>query len=194
MAALAKGYVFVTVGTTSFDDLIQAVDTEQMAEALASKGYEGLVLQIGRGKYLPRVLVPSGYSSTNPRGFETEYFEFADSLGDFISKAALVISHAGSGSIFESLRASRPLVVVVNEKLMDNHQAELADELSQMKYCVSARPSDLLEKIKAFNPDALLPYTAGDPKKLAQGIDEFLGVPETVTTMPDGNVGKCEIQ
>ena len=29
---------------------------------------------------------------------------------------------AGAGSIFEALRAARPLLVVVNTALMDNHQ------------------------------------------------------------------------
>ena len=35
----------------------------------------------------------------------------------------------GSGSIFEALRLRRPLVVVPNPALMDNHQAELADKV-----------------------------------------------------------------
>lgn len=35
----------------------------------------------------------------------------------------------GSGSIFEALRLRRPLVVVPNPLLMDNHQVELADKV-----------------------------------------------------------------
>jgi UDP-N-acetylglucosamine transferase subunit ALG13 len=34
-----------------------------------------------------------------------------------------VVSHAGAGSVFEALGGRRPLLVVVNETLMDNHQA-----------------------------------------------------------------------
>jgi beta-1,4-N-acetylglucosaminyltransferase len=58
-------------------------------------------------------------------------------LGDAIKKAALVISHAGSGSIFESLSAGCPLIVVPNPLLMDNHQVELAEQLAAMKHLVS---------------------------------------------------------
>ena len=44
----------------------------------------------------------------------------------------------GSGSILETLKAKKPLIVVVNEKLMDNHQFELAEafqKLNNLYYC-----------------------------------------------------------
>jgi len=72
------------------------------------------------------------------------YFRFAPDLDELVRAAALVISHAGAslppllfsrvhrslasllrtgaGSIFEALRAAKPLLVVVNTALMDNHQ------------------------------------------------------------------------
>ncbi len=40
----------------------------------------------------------------------------------------------GSGSILTVLRAPRPLLVVPNTSLMDNHQAELADALGREGY------------------------------------------------------------
>ena len=42
----------------------------------------------------------------------------------------------GSGSILESLRLHKPLIVVVNENLMDNHQVELAIELQNKGFLV----------------------------------------------------------
>jgi hypothetical protein len=44
--------------------------------------------------------------------------------------------HAGSGSIFETLTARKPLIVVPNPLLMDNHQAELGDHLAAMNALV----------------------------------------------------------
>lgn len=44
----------------------------------------------------------------------------------------------GAGSILETLKLKKPLIVVVNEKLMDNHQIELAEAFHQMNnlyYC-----------------------------------------------------------
>lgn len=43
---------------------------------------------------------------------------------------------AGSGSIFETLTAQRPLIVVPNPLLMDNHQVELGDQLQSMGHLV----------------------------------------------------------
>ena len=43
---------------------------------------------------------------------------------------------AGSGSILESLTLGKPLVVAINEQLMDNHQIELAHQLAQDNHLV----------------------------------------------------------
>lgn len=48
-----KRVVFVTVGTTSFDALVRAVDTQEVKEALFRKGYTDLLIQMGRGSYIP---------------------------------------------------------------------------------------------------------------------------------------------
>lgn len=48
------GHVFVTVGTTLFDALIQAVDTPAFKRNLLDKGYRDLVIQYGKGKIHPK--------------------------------------------------------------------------------------------------------------------------------------------
>jgi UDP-N-acetylglucosamine transferase subunit ALG13 len=45
--------VFVTVGTTSFDKLVAAVDSPTVKEALSRRGFSHLQIQIGCGTYLP---------------------------------------------------------------------------------------------------------------------------------------------
>lgn len=46
--------VFVTVGTTSFDALVSAVDTENFKKELYARGYTHLLIQMGRGSYIPQ--------------------------------------------------------------------------------------------------------------------------------------------
>lgn len=49
----SKRVVFVTVGTTLFDALVRAVDTQEVRQELYAKGYTHLLIQIGRGSYIP---------------------------------------------------------------------------------------------------------------------------------------------
>ncbi|XP_057873702.1 uncharacterized protein LOC131079691 isoform X2 [Cryptomeria japonica] len=161
--------VFVTVGTTSFDSLVKAVDSTQCKEALVSKGYTNLLIQLGRGTYFPTK------SSGEDGGLKVDYFTFLPNIAGFLQSAALVISHAGSGSIFETLRVNRPLIVVVNEALMDNHQSELAEELAERKFLYCARPETLAETIECMDLESLLPYPPSNPMAVVQSLNQFLG-------------------
>ncbi|PIA58077.1 hypothetical protein AQUCO_00500186v1 [Aquilegia coerulea] len=164
--------VFVTVGTTCFDALVEAVDTQEVKEELLKKGYTHLLIQMGRGSYFPKKSAGgSGCLAVN-------YFTFSSSIADNLKSASLVISHAGSGSIFETLRLGKPLIVVVNEDLMDNHQSELAEELAERKHLFCAYPQTLRSTIVIMNVDALLPYPPADAKPVAKLINRFLGFPD----------------
>jgi len=53
---------------------------------------------------------------------QVEHFDFAPGLCDRIAEAALIVSHAGAGSLFEALGAGKVVVAVPNALLMHNHQ------------------------------------------------------------------------
>eukprot|EP00898_Chlorokybus_atmophyticus_P004683 jgi/Chlat1/5215/Chrsp33S05186 len=179
------GYVFVTVGTTSFDALIRVVDAPEFAEALSLKGYRRLILQVGRGTYTPCMIAPKEEGKVaalnNLPDFEVEWFRFKPSLAKYFCDAALVISHAGSGSIFETLHAKRPLIVVVNDALMDNHQQELAGALAERKHLECTTCVDLLTTVEDLKVNRLLPYPVGDARAFAGILDKLLGFPAIST-------------
>ncbi|CAM6127062.1 unnamed protein product [Calypogeia fissa] len=164
-----KRKVFVTVGSTLFDALVKAVTTHECLQVLQRLGFSSLVIQLGKGTFLP----PKG--TGEEENVEVECFTSAPDLVEQIGTAALVISHAGSGSIFETLRAGRPLVVVVNNLLMDNHQSELAEELSERKFLFCATPETLVDTLQSMDLKSLAPYPASDPSKLVKSLDQFLG-------------------
>ncbi|KAL3819501.1 hypothetical protein ACJIZ3_005406 [Penstemon smallii] len=166
----SKKIVFVTVGTTSFDSLVKAVDTREVRQALFEKGYTHLLIQMGRGSY-----VPNKYSGEPGNSLSVDYFTFSSSIAEFLKSASLVISHAGSGSIFETLRLQKPLIVVVNEDLMDNHQSELAEELADRKHLFCARPQMLYETISVMDLASLIVYQPGNATPVAKFIDKFIG-------------------
>ena len=86
---------------------------------------------------MPHNLVKEGADEgVTGRGLEVQFFQYAPSLRTNMLEAVLVISHAGSGSIFEALSCGRPLIVVPNPGLMDNHQAELGEHLASLQHLV----------------------------------------------------------
>ncbi|KAI8470239.1 MAG: glycosyl transferase [Monoraphidium minutum] len=167
--------VLVTVGTTKFEALIRAVDTQAFSDALVSKGYSRLVIQKGAGSYAPQLLLPPGAASGAFGGLEVECFDFAPSLAQHVADAALVISHAGSGSIFEALTAGKALVVVPNPLLMDNHQAELGRHLAATGVLACAAPDELAGAVLSLDPASLKPYERGDALGITAAIDTLTG-------------------
>ncbi|CAO2622798.1 UDP-N-acetylglucosamine transferase subunit ALG13 homolog, partial [Lemmus lemmus] len=159
---------FVTVGTTSFDDLVASVAAPDSVEILKSLGYNQLVLQIGRG-----TVVPEPFTTES---FTLDVYRYKDSLTEDLQQADLVISHAGAGSCLESLEKGKPLVVVVNEKLMNNHQLELAKQLHKgghLFYCTCSMLPGLLQ---SMDLSTLKCYPPGQPEKFSAFLDKVVGL------------------
>ncbi|OBA21895.1 hypothetical protein METBIDRAFT_39112 [Metschnikowia bicuspidata var. bicuspidata NRRL YB-4993] len=74
-----------------------------------------------------------------------QVFGFSDDIGSYIRSADLVVSHAGTGSILDTLRLKKPLIVVTNESLMDNHQAEIAARFEKEKYLAKVSVLELAQ-------------------------------------------------
>ena len=142
--------MFITVGTTEFDQLVEVVDSKEFLELLRTNGYNDLRIQFGRGVYEPKVLINSF-----TQGIQLEIYRFKPTLDDDMKRADLIISHCGAGSILEAVKFEKDLVVVVNDTLQDNHQTELADAMSSEGYCISTTPLALLDVLRnKFNSQA----------------------------------------
>ncbi|KAM9274267.1 UDP-N-acetylglucosamine transferase subunit ALG13-like [Morus bassanus] len=159
--------VFVTVGTTSFDDLIATVCSPAALQVLQSRGYEKLVLQVGRGALKPELCSTSALA--------VEAFRFKESLAEDLWRADLVISHAGAGSCLETLEKGKPLVVVINEKLMNNHQLELAKQLHRDGHVLYCNCSTLVDTLQSMDLSTLKPFPPGQPEKFALFLDKVVG-------------------
>jgi beta-1,4-N-acetylglucosaminyltransferase len=123
--------VFVTVGTTKFDGLVKAVDDQNFQELLVRKGYKNLIIQLGNGTCHP---------SAKTDRLNVSWYTLKPSIAEDMKRSSLVISHGGSGCIRESLILHKPLVAVINDSLMDNHQTELVSQLAHDKHLIHSTP------------------------------------------------------
>lgn len=161
--------IFVTVGTTLFEALIEAVTTKQALDWMASNGYTHLVIQYGKGK-------PPTLPARQP--LKVESYSFKSSLEPDMKRADLIISHAGAGTVTEVLRLQKRMVVVINTILMHNHQTELANAMGKRKHLFVVNETADLANIETWN--ALqefvpVPNPPGDEHDFPRLLDSFFG-------------------
>jgi beta-1,4-N-acetylglucosaminyltransferase len=174
--------LFVTVGTTLFQDLMDAVTSPPALEWLLAHNYCRWILQYGTGT---KPIIPLQYLQNEQ--VHVEMYAFKPSLRDDMEQADLIVSHAGAGTVQELLQlisanASRKVAVavVINRRLMHNHQCELAHALGgrQHLYVVES-PSDLYtsstwDALQAFVP---VPSPGGDEYEFAHVLNDCMGIP-----------------
>ncbi|KAG4068230.1 hypothetical protein HA402_007750 [Bradysia odoriphaga] len=161
--------IFITVGTTQFDALIQTILTEEIIQSFHKFKCKKITMQIGQGKIDDQAV------QLLSKEFEIEVYALKPTILPDVKSADLVISHAGAGSCIEVLNAGKPLIVVVNEKLMDNHQLELAQKLSSDGYLFYCVPQTLATTLDGMDVTELKPYPKGNAKGFVKYLDEWMG-------------------
>lgn len=129
--------IFVTVGTTHFDDLIQAVD--QLVRVGEIR--EEVLAQIGQGQYVPS---------------HVKWIRYAKTLEPHFAEADLVICHGGVGSVFELLRMGKPFIAVANRALQHDHQSDFLRAMQARGWCTACYDLADLAKALARRPRSVL--------------------------------------
>lgn len=104
--------IFVTVGTTGFDSLLQKLDAIKRDDW-------NIIAQT---------------ADTSLKLNNLQHFSFCESLSEYSQDADLVICHAGAGSVFHFLENRVPILVVPNLERKDPHQLDLAMYLEREGY------------------------------------------------------------
>lgn len=177
--------VFVSVGTTKFPKLIDIITSKDIVETLIALQYNFVQIQTGKDfssiHIDPEINLSSKLTKQNDTTileFEgkitLKYNQYFENFEEQIEKSDLVISHAGAGTCLEVLSKKKPLIVVINEDLMDNHQIELAEELQKngyLFYCSCNTLKDVLKK----NFTQLKPYPEAKDFVFSQYLDKCMG-------------------
>ncbi|KAB0796749.1 hypothetical protein PPYR_10810 [Photinus pyralis] len=156
--------LFVTVGTTKFDKLLKTVTNEEILGILHKLGYNQIQLQVGNGSYV----------EVKHESIELSYNTYFEDFDNEIEKSDLVISHAGAGSCLQVLKKKKPLIVVINDDLMDNHQLELAQELERQGYLYYGTCSTL-NKLLLQDITKLAEYPTSNKTLFAKYINKCMG-------------------
>ena len=133
--------IFLPVGTwkEGYNRLLKAVD-----ELLCN------------GDITEEVIAQTGYSSYKPKNMTSIDFCSPDEFTNMISRSRIVISHAGMGTIIETVKQSKPIIVVPRKADLDevdnDHQFVTAKQFeSENKILVAYEVSDLPAKLKDAN-------------------------------------------
>lgn len=166
--------VFVTVGTTKFEKLIEAIDTVEVLSELKNSNVTHINCQIGHGQYEPFMKCGRGpmYEEVI-NGLTLSFFRHKPSISLDLEQADIIIGHAGVGTIIEAVRANKPVLVVVNADLMDNHQLEVAEAMSNNGFVNMCYPKTLIETLCSKDVFHLLTYPPRNPRGFADMLQEL---------------------
>ncbi|KAG9042546.1 N-acetylglucosaminyldiphosphodolichol N-acetylglucosaminyltransferase catalytic subunit alg13 [Tulasnella sp. UAMH 9824] len=178
MAPSSPKRALVTVGSTKFDALIQQVLTDVVLQTFCDNGFTDLVIQAGNS------VLPTSWTLVGEEirreiaGLTVTVWRFKASLIEDIERADLVVSHAGSGTILDTLRSGKRLIVVPNNTLLDNHQTELAKALHERGHLIAATVESLGEAIASSTTQPAVPFPPLDPTAFGRIVDEEMGFTE----------------
>lgn len=102
--------IFVTVGTTHFDQLIEAVDDWHALNLEVE-----VTCQIGSGKYIPKTC---------------DYIRFAKTLDSYIENSSIIVTHGGA-TVIDMIRRKKRFIACANTALSGDHQSVLLKTLSE---------------------------------------------------------------
>lgn len=135
--------IFVTVGTQPNGFFRCLKEVEKLIEQYNIT--EEVVAQIGNTEF-------------ETTKFKTIPFTGENEFKEYIKNASVVITHAGSGAIFNSIKAGKKIIAMARlhdfNEMADNHQTELIKKLSEGGYIIDGTYSlcEAWPKLDGFVP------------------------------------------
>ena len=178
-AAAARSCLVTTGATAPFPALIRAVLAPEFLDALAAHRIAALMLQAGATYSTADFAARLAAARESYPDLAIEAFDFHPTLGaDVVSRADVVVSHAGAGSVLDALRWGKRLVVVENTALMGGHQRELIEELGESGQCclVEGRLDELGAAVGRGLAGKCAVFPASGSAGLVAVLEEEMGI------------------
>ncbi|KAI8098936.1 glycosyl transferase [Halteromyces radiatus] len=163
--------LFVTVGSTGFDDLVNEATTSEFLSNIYALGFTSLLIQYGSSK---KVFLKN-MDNYKKDQVDIQGYDYKPFIDQDIQAADMVISHSGSGTILQALRMKKKLIVIVNDSLLDNHQAELAQAMAVKQYVIYGDIRDLSNTVKKATTQKLDIFPDPNPTLFASTLNKTMG-------------------
>lgn len=148
------------------------------------KGFERLLRQVDeeikKGNIKEKVVVQAGCTKYESPNMEIFDLIPADQFDDLVSKARLIITHAGAGSILSAVKKGKVVIAAPRLKKYgehtNDHQLQIVKEFADDGYILELRDfqklGKLLEKSKTFKPKKFVSNTPNMVKLISDYIEE----------------------
>ena len=155
--------IFVTLGSQKFQFNRMLVEIDRL---------------IDEGKIIDEVFAQIGASDYKPKNFEYKDFLTQDEFKDYMKKADLVITHAGTGAIVTALKNDKLVIAIPRlarfGEHVDDHQIQLIDEFKELNFIEPVYEIDqlgeALELVKKNKDNKYISNT----KTIINDIEKFI--------------------
>jgi len=126
------------------------------------------------------IIVQAGYTKYKSDNLQIFDFIDKDKLEDYQSKANLIITHGGVGSIISSLKKGKTVIAVPRLKEynehVNNHQKDIVESFSNNGYIIGINDikelEDAYKKSKDFKPKKYIPNNS----KIIKAVEDFINM------------------
>ena len=155
--------IFVTLGT-------QAKDFSRLMKMV-----EDLVREYG----IKDVIAQTGHTQYIPQNVKCIPFVPVDQYEEYVSKADVIIAHAGTGALFSSIKKGKKVIAVARlakyGEMVNDHQTEIVRKLAGEGCILDGTNSiiDVWKQLDTFSPRPC-DFECTLPQEIGKQIDEWL--------------------
>ena len=125
------------------------------------------------------IIAQTGYTSYKPAGFKCFDFVSENDYQQYIEEAGVVISHAGTGALFSSIKKGKKIIAVArlqkHGEMVDNHQTEIVRKLTEEGLILDGTNSiiEAWDKIEDFIPTSCA-FENNITKEVEKSLKEWM--------------------
>lgn len=139
-----------------------------------------LLEYIEKSKIKEEIIVQAGYTKFESKKMKILDFITYKEMEEYIDKARIIISHAGTGSVLTPLKKGKKVIACARqakyEEHVDDHQLELLEVFVDAGYVLELNENnsldELLKSIEKFKPAKYISNTKKFTEKLLKEIEK----------------------